>query len=131
MSLIQFQLQIAGPISTSFVPPFPVQQCHIDDQGVSVIVQVLDSLGSPVNLRQVQSKSIILVRPSGVSVEVPAAFLTNGFDGDMYFITSQTIPPGTGLDEEGIWLIQGKIVVDGDTQYTAIGSFQVNSNLGV
>lgn len=130
MNLLNFSLQLAGPNQTSFIPVFPSQQCQVNDGGVIVVVQVLDSNSKPVNLRPATSLKIILVRPSGVSIETTATFYTNGFDGKMELTTASAIPYGTGLDEAGIWQIQGRIVTSGNTQFTVIGSFSVNSNLG-
>lgn len=130
MSALSFTLQLAGPITTVFVPPFPSQQCHVSDQGVVLVVQVLDSAGNPVNLRLASEFKIITVRPSGTSIETVASFATNGLDGRMELVTSASSPLGTGLDEFGIWYVQGKVKISGSTQFTAVGAFSVAENLG-
>lgn len=130
MSALDFSLQLAGPVSQDFVSPIPTQRCQLTDEGVSIVVQVLDSNGNPVNLRLTTSMVIILVRPSGVSIETKASYFTNGFDGKMAYNTGLSSPLGTGLDEFGAWAVQGKIVLSGNTQFTAVGSFSVDNNLG-
>ncbi len=130
MSALNFSLQLAGPIAPKFLPPAPTAQCQVTDMGISIIVQVLDSSGNPVNLRTASSLTIITTRPSGVVTETKASFLTNGFDGNMYFVTSPSSPAGTGLDEVGIWQVQAKIVTSGLTQFTTVGYFQTFGNLG-
>lgn len=130
MSALTFTLQLAGPISPSFAPPRPTQRCQLTDEGVSLIVQVIDSAGNPVNLRLASSKKILLVRPSGVKTEVSASYFTNGLDGQMFFASNQSVPLGTGLDEYGIWSIQAKITISGNTQFTATSAFSVGNNLG-
>lgn len=131
VNALTFSLQLAGPISGDFAPPVPEQRCQVTDSGISVVVQVLDSAGSPVNLRMATSKSILVERPSGVCVTAPASFFTNGIDGQMYFSTGPESPVGTGLDEFGVWKIQGRIVLGGNLQFTQVGAFSVGSNLGV
>lgn len=130
MTTLQFSLSLAGPVVTSFSPPLPTQQCQLTDQGVSLVVLVLDSNGNPVNLRNASLLKIITVRPSGVIAENVATFYTNGFDGKMSFASSAQAPIGTGLDQVGEWLIQGKIILGGNTQFTQVGYFSVNNNLG-
>ena len=130
MNSLMFSLSLAGPISPNFIPPYPTQQCQATDEGIQIVVEVLDGAGNPVNLRLASSMTILLVRPSGAGIETPASFFTNGLDGNMAFETGISSPLGTGLDEVGQWLLQGKIIVSGNTQFTAVGSFQVNANLG-
>lgn len=130
MSTLLFSLQLAGPVSPSFSPVLPTKRCQVSDQGLQVVVQVLDGDGNPVNLRLASSLVILVVRPSGVGIEVPATHSTNGLDGQMQFTTGVNSPLGTGVDEVGIWQVQGKIKVDGDTQFTSVGAFSAGGNLG-
>lgn len=130
MSVLQFTLQTAGPNSPDFTPPYPTQRCQVSDGGVDIVVQALDGAGNPVNLRLATGLTILVVRPSGLSQSVPAAFFTNGLDGQMYFATGPTTPFGAGLNENGIWQVQGKFTLSGNKQYTSIGRFTVHENLG-
>lgn len=130
MSTINFVLQLAGPITQTFSPSFPSQRAQVSDQGVSLVIQVMDSAGNPVNLRLASDIKMILVRPSGVSVEMTASLYTNGFNGQMSISTSAAAPYGTGLDEPGLWLVQGRITTSGNTQFTTVGAFAVDINLG-
>lgn len=130
MSVLNFVLSLAGPLSTVFGLVRPSQQTQAYDDGVSIVVQVTDSNGVPVNLRPATKLKMLVTRPSGVAVELAAVFYTNGFDGKMSITTSDINPTGTGLDEFGTWQVQGKLTLDGATQYTAVGAFLVNPNLG-
>lgn len=130
MSALIFPLQLAGPVSPLFTPVLPTKRCQATDQGLSVVVQVLGSDGNPVNLRLASAFSIITVRPSGVSIETKAVYTTNGLDGQMQYTSAVDAPLGTGIDEVGVWRVQGKIRVSGSTQFTAIGAFSVGGNLG-
>ena len=128
---MDFALQLAGPVPTTFLPPYPTQQCQAAVQGVSIVIQVLDTNGNPVSLRAVTGMKLVTVRPNGVIVENPAAFYTNGLDGKMSIVSSASVPAGTGLDQAGIWYTQGRYVdSDGHTQFTTVGSFSVIANLG-
>lgn len=130
MSELNFRLQLAGPTSSLFAPPLPVQRCQVSDEGLSVVVQILDSAGNPVDLRGASSTRVIVVRPSGASVETNSEFYTNGLDGKIVLVTGTSTPYGTGIDEPGIWQIQGRITIDGSTQFTEVSAFSVYSNLG-
>ena len=129
MNSILFSLKLAGPVDVDFAPPLPTQRVQNTDQGISLIVQVLDGSGVPVNLRGATAQGIVLVRPSGVGVDVKAAFYTTGIDGKMSFVTGAASPLGTGLDEVGTWLVQGHVTIAGHTQFTEVSAFIVNANL--
>ncbi len=128
---MNFVLSLAGPISPNFVPVNALQQCQEFVQGTGVVVQVVDNNGNPVNLRSASGLSILLVKPSGTRVVVPATFFTNGLDGQMTFTTSLTVPANVGLDQVGVWSVQGRVVISGALQFTTVGYFAVASNLGV
>lgn len=130
MTALIFPLQLSGPASTIFASPVPTQQCQVSDGGIDVVIEVLDGNGNPVVVHGATAMSILVSRPSGATVLVPAHFFTNGFDGQIAFSTGSTTPFGAGLNEFGSWRVQGRIILDGDLLYTSIGSFTVNPNLG-
>lgn len=134
MNTLLFPLQLAGPNSPTFAPPYPTQQCQVSDGGVTIAIQVLNDQGLPVNLRLSSKLSILIVRPSsqpfGAPIHVPAQFYTNGLDGIISFETGPGTPFGAGLNESGVWNIQGRFTLSSHLQYTSIGSFYVNANLG-
>lgn len=131
MNAMFFQLSLPSQTSPDFSPALPSQQCQATDQGVSIVVQVLDSSGKPVNLRPATGLRILVVRPGGAKASVPAALYGSGFDGQMAFSTGDGTPFGTGLDEPGTWLVQGKLTLAGSTVFTTVGAFAVLQNLGV
>jgi hypothetical protein len=130
MSLLTFALQTAGLNSPSFEPPVPSQQCQVSDGGVDIVILVSDSAGNPVNLRLATGLAILVARPSGLRQSVPAAYYTNGLDGQLFFATGPRTPFGAGLSETGVWSVQAKFTLSGNLQYTSIGCFTVNPNLG-
>ena len=131
VSSMNFALSLGGPVSAGFTPVVPVQQCQLFVQGTGVVVQVLDNNGNPINIRTATTLEILVTRPNGVQVAVPAAFYTNGLDGQMVFTTSATVPANTGIDQVGTWSIHGKVVLGGELQYTGVSYFEVFANLGV
>lgn len=130
MNEISFVLPIAGAITSAFTAVRPSQKCQANDQGVTVVIQVVDSAGNPVNLRTATLKSILTLRPSGSAMPVAAGLYTNGFDGKMSFSSDDIVPYGNGLSEVGTWQVQGKITIAGDTVFTTVGAFSVGQNIG-
>jgi hypothetical protein len=126
MSDMIFLLQLAGRAPTDFAQVFPSMVCRVADQGVRAIVQVVDSAGAPVNLHGASKKLIKLMRPSGATYDAAALFLTNGFDGRIYFASSATVPP---FDQAGVWFLQAEVTVDSVQQSTKWGSFAVQPNI--
>lgn len=130
MNVLIFTLPLAGPVNTSFLPPLPTQQCQATDGGVDVVVKAVDSVGNAVNLRNATRLTIITRSPGGTVIETPATYFTNGFDGQMVFATGTGTPFGAGLNETGIWAVQGKMFIDSQVQFTTVGLFFVGINLG-
>lgn len=93
-------------------------------------MQAVDSVGNAVNLRSAARLTIITRSPGGTVIETSAAYYTNGFDGKMFFNTGVGTPFGAGLNENGIWAIQGKFSISDQLQFTTVGLFFVGSNLG-
>lgn len=126
MSDMTFVLQLAGASPDDFTRVFPEMVCREDDQGVRTIIEVLDSDRLPVNLRGATTLTIKLLKPSGEVVEVPATFLTNGFNGKIQYISSDLVPP---FDEVGVWFLQVLAIIDSVQQSTEWGAFTVQANI--
>jgi len=127
MSTINFVLQLAGPVSPSFAPAYPVQICRMDDTGLQVVVQVLDGNGNPVDLRSASTKVIKFLLPGEETFDVNASLYTNGMDGKLYATTTTTAPP---LDQTGIWYVQARVASGAQNSLsTSWGQFKVMSNI--
>lgn len=126
MSDMIFMLQLAGAAPQDFSQVFPSMLCRVADQGVRVIIAVVDSNGDPVNLHGATKKMIKLQKPDGTAVDVAGSFLTNGFDGKIYFTSSVSVPP---FSPDGVWFVQAEVVVGGVQQSTRWGCFTVQPNI--
>jgi hypothetical protein len=102
----------------------PANEIHKSDIGTVFKVTIKDS-ADVVNVSTATTKQIILKNPSGTKLTKDASFFTDGSDG---IITYTTI--SGDLSEEGMWKLQGYIVLTGgNTFYTDISTFKVYRNL--
>lgn len=126
MSDLNFVLQLAGPVSVDFTRVFPSMVCRVADQGVRVIVQVVDSTGAPVNLRDATALKMKFLKPDGSKYDGVPVFLTNGFDGRIVITSTVSVPP---FDQSGQWFLQAEVVISSVKQSTEWGSFEVEDNI--
>ena len=102
----------------------PANEIHKSDIGTVFKVTIKDS-ASAVDISTATTKQIIFKKPGGGKLEKTASFFTDGTDG---VITYTTI--SGDLSEEGMWKLQGYIVLSGgNTFYTDISTFKVYRNL--
>ena len=102
----------------------PANEVHKNDIGTVFKVTIKDS-AAVVNVSTATTKQIILKKPSGTKLTKEASFFTDGSDG---IITYTTL--SGDLSEEGMWKLQGYIVLTGgNTFYTDISTFKVYRNL--
>lgn len=123
---MNFVLPLAGPAPVDFTQVFPSMVCRVADEGVRTIVEVVDSDQMPVNVRGATVLQIKYLKPSGETYDATASFLTNGYDGKIYFASTDVAPP---FDEAGVWFIQVKLVIDDVQQSTKWGCFAVQPNI--
>lgn len=126
MSDMTFVLPLAGAAPTDFASIPPTMICRVGDEGVRVIVQVVDSNGEAVNLRGATKLLIKLLKPGGTTYDAAASFLTNGFDGRIVFTSTGSIPP---FDQSGVWFLQVEAAISSIQQSTKWGSFTVEANI--
>ena len=119
---LQFGLQVAGVFQGTFVSTGNF--CQIANAGIQLIVQFLDANGDPLDISGATSLQIAIQQPDGSQVLKPAAYVTNGIDGQIYYVTT-----ATDLLEAGLCYVQGQVVVGGSTLTTALGQFEANANL--
>ena len=111
----------------SNMSPFPstvLQQCQLGDVGVQLVVTIQDQLGNPINISAASGLTIKIGKPDGSTSDVAASLYTNGADGAMSYIAS-----ANDLNQAGSYSIQGKLLLNGSAKSSAIGSFQVLSNV--
>ena len=101
-------------------------EIHLYDIGTSfqitlydddVIVDVSSAIG-------INTKTITFKKPSGVTIEKEATFLTDGSDGIIKYITIED-----DLDELRTWEIQAKVTLTSGTWRSNIDKFKVYENL--
>lgn len=126
MSDLNFKLQLAGPHSIAFSPIAPVQSIRVLDQGIRVIVEVVDKDGLPINIRSATVRTIKLMLPDGSTFDTTGLLLSNGLDGKMYFTSSAVAPP---FNQVGTWLVQAKVIISGVAQSTKTTEFIVEPNI--
>ena len=124
---LNFTQQLAGQLIANFCEPttiYPAQFTQAGDEGIRIIVTVIDSSGNPVDLSTATSKQIIVKAPDLTVSTLAAAFISNGMDGKMYIELDDT-----ALTEVGYYFVQAKIVIGGQTKSTRVAGFHVKANL--
>jgi hypothetical protein len=102
----------------------PTNEIHRGDIGTVFKVTIKDS-SVVVDISSSTTKQLIFKKPSGEKLEKNASYFTNGSDG---IITYTTVDGD--LDEEGMWKLQGKIVLSGGNTFnTDLTSFKIHRNL--
>lgn len=126
MSDINLTLQLAGPRAMTFFPVTPQQSIRVGDQGIRVVASIVDGDGEAVNIRAATTMTMKLLQPDDSADDIAGLLLSNGADGKVYFLSSDTVPP---FDQAGEWQLQVKLVIGGVTQSTKWGSFTVEPNI--
>ena len=124
---LSFSQQIAGTLIANFCEPniiYPAQFAQAGDEGLRIIITVIDSDGNPVDISSATSKSIIVKKPALTTLTSVASFLTNGMDGKIYIEL-----PDTALTDYGFYFVQAQLVIASQTKSTRTGKFQVKENL--
>lgn len=98
-------------------------EIHKDDIGTQFTVTVKDGT-TAVDVSTATVKQLIFKAPGGTILIKAAALVSGGTDG----IIQYTSIDGD-LSEDGVWKMQGKVVIGGNTFKTDITSFKVHRNL--
>tara|TARA_R110000744_G_scaffold104065_5_gene199328 strand:- start:338 stop:649 length:312 start_codon:yes stop_codon:yes gene_type:complete len=102
----------------------PINEIHKGDIGTVFKVTIKDG-SEVVDISSSTTKQLIFKKPSGEKLEKAASYFTNGSDG---IITYSTLDGD--LDEEGMWKLQGKIILSGGNTFnTDLKSFKIHRNL--
>ena len=99
----------------------PTNEIHRGDIGTVFKVTIKDS-SVVVDISSSTTKQLIFKKPSGEKLEKNASYFTDGS------ITYTTVDGD--LDEEGMWKLQGKIILSGGNTFsTDLTSFKIHRNL--
>ncbi len=102
----------------------PRNDIFVGDEGTSFGGTVKDQDEAVIDISAATVKTIRFTDPSGVSVDKTAAFVTDGTDGMIHYISDAAF-----IDEAGIWFYQGYIELPLGKWYTDIHSFEVEAVL--
>lgn len=119
---LQFNLQVASTQSPGFF--VTSVSCQAANAGIQFLVEMLDANLNTLNISGATSMQIFFQAPDGTQTAHTASYLTNGIDGQLYYVTTVS-----DLIEAGLWYIQAEIVLGGSTFTTMQGQFEVFSNL--
>ena len=100
------------------------QTCQVGDVGVSLVVEIVDADGTPVDLRSATSRVIRVGYPDGTSEDFDAEFLTDGGDGKLVRTTVEG-----DVSEAGEYQIQGIVTLGGATRSSTVSAFQALENI--
>ena len=102
-------------------------EIHLSDIGTKFLITIKDA-DAVVDISgtgaTAANKRIIFKKPSGTTVDQAASFDSDGVDGKLYYTTVSG-----DLDEDGIWKIQAKVIITGQTFHSDIHTFKVHRNL--
>lgn len=96
----------------------------VGDVGTSIGGTVKDQDKAIVDVSTAIVKKIRITDPGGVMVEKDAAFITDGSDGQIHYVTVTD-----DLDTAGIWYYQGYVELPLGKWFTDIHSFEVETPL--
>lgn len=99
-------------------------QVHVGDIDTKFEVQILDQDGLIVSLVGATALTMTFQKPDGTVLTVTATVSTTGLDGKMYYDSISTT-----LDQDGKWVVQGKVVFSNGLWHTGTKSFYVAPNL--
>lgn len=123
---LEFELQFAGPSSARFDPEEGFLSCQKNDEGIQLLVTVLDNAGEPLDISDASALVIRLEYPDKTVEEFPAHFLHGGAGGQLYYVTI----PGD-LPQVGNHWIQAKVTMGNSVKYTRLGRFEVLDNVPI
>ncbi len=76
--------------------------------GLNIILTAKDQAGAIVNISSASTKNLVFVRPDGTTFTRAGAFVTDGGDGKLKYVTQSG-----DLNQAGDWEIEADIVLAG------------------
>lgn len=102
------------------------KEIHVGDVGTHLVV-VFTSGSLPEPVDTATTKEIWLEKPNGTTVSKTAAFVTDGTDGQIEYITI-----AGDIDQAGTWKIQGYVeMAGGGIFHSKKGTFIVWDNIQI
>ena len=98
-------------------------EIHKGDIGTQFTVTVQDGT-TVVDISTARTKQLIFKKPGGTILTKSTSFVTDGTDGKMQYVSVDG-----DLSDDGVWKMQGKVIIGGNTFSTDITSFKVYRNL--
>ena len=98
-------------------------EIHKGDIGTQFTVTVQDGT-TVVDISTASTKQLIFKKPGGTILTKSTSFVTDGTDGKMQYVSVDG-----DLSDDGVWKMQGKGIIGGNTFSTDITSFKVYRNL--
>jgi hypothetical protein len=98
-------------------------EIHKGDIGTQFTVTVQDGT-TVVDISTASTKQLIFKKPGGTILTKSTSFVTDGTDGKMQYVSVDG-----DLSDDGVWKMQGKVIIGGNTFSTDITSFKVYRNL--
>ena len=123
MIAVSFQLHVAGTPSLSFAAPTP-NFFQVANAGIQILVQLLDEDQEPLNISGATALTLAFQLPDGTLISKTASYLSNGIDGQIYYVTT-----ASDFIEAGLTYVQAQVTVGGATLTTAWAIFTVHANL--
>ena len=98
-------------------------EIHKGDIGTQFTVTVQDGT-TVVDISTASTKQLHFKKPGGTILTKSTSFVTDGTDGKMQYVSVDG-----DLSDDGVWKMQGKVIIVGNTFSTDITSFKVYRNL--
>ena len=98
-------------------------EIHKGDIGTQFTVTVQDGT-TVVDISTASTKQLIFKKPGGTILTKSTSFVTDGTDGKMQYVSVDG-----DLSDDGVWKMQGNVIIGGNTFSTDITSFKVYRNL--
>jgi hypothetical protein len=96
---------------------------NANDVGTTFTATIIEN-GAAINISSATIKEFLFVRPDNSQLVVPAAFVTNGADGQLSYATK-----AGDINQPGGWAMQAKIVMPSGTFYSDVYTFTVGPDL--
>jgi hypothetical protein len=100
-------------------------EVHVGDIGTIFRITVMDG-DTPLDISTQTEMKIFLRRPDDTVLNNDAVHTTDGTDGKMEYVGVSG-----DVDQQGKWVIQGKIIIPEGTFYTDRAAFVVEESLAV
>ncbi len=99
------------------------KEIHIGDIG-TIFEVVIQEDGVAIDISTATTQQILFAKPDGTKLTKTSVFKTDGTDGVIQYTTISG-----DIDTDGIWRIQGHVILTSSEFFTDIGQFEVERNL--